>query len=263
MTSSQTVLGSERQDVELSITTKDGDTVTLSLASNYNSIYQDDKQYGKGEGVESTMYSASSQRQFNMTVEGDLDENERREIDNVIKTVDQMMNNFVNGRLKPMMAQAGKLSNMDTIGELSLKMNYTRQTVISEHTQVTGGFDPTGITYDSQGQLVTAPRSGASKAVTPEQSARSQVIDAADDLTTAMARQLARVKEVASRPYGAINQIFDKYHQQVNNLTSSNSFVPSLIDHMHKSLLDKMLNNQTNETTEAKPDKGQSITLVA
>ena len=263
MSSTQTIQGSERQDVALSITTKDGDTITLSLASNYDSIYQDDQKYGQGKAMESTMYSTTSQRQFTMTVEGNLDEQERMEVDKVVKTVDQMLNNFVNGRLKPMMAQADKLSDLDTIGDLSLKMSYSRDILVAEHTQVTAGFDPTDITYDRLGQLVAAPRTGTSQTVAPTDSAKNQVTAAADDLTKAMARQLARVREYADRPFSAIKQIFDKYRQQVKNLTSSDAFGPSLIDHMHKKLIDHVLNDQKDLTAGAESATDSAQTLVA
>jgi hypothetical protein len=248
VTSNQTVLALERQDVKLSLTTKEGDTVNISFAANSKADYQDNIEYGQGKGVESTKYSASTQQYFSMTVDGNLNKQERSEVDTVLKTIDQMLNNFVNGRLEPTMAQANKLTDLETVDNLSVKMSFSRAVMVTQHTEVQAGADPLGITYDGQGQLVPTSQSGASPAVA---SAHNQVTAAADDLTTAMARQLARVRDVADHPFDTVRQIFDKYRQQLKNLNADNAFGPALIDRMHNNLLAKMLQAQTDPTPEA------------
>jgi hypothetical protein len=239
-----TVQASESRDVVLSITTKDGDTINLSLAASSQFAYQDYLESGVGKSLESTMFSAAAKQDFTMTVEGNLSEQEQTEIGKVLNTIDQMLADFVNGRLEPMMNKAQKLSQFDTIGSLSLEMSYSREVSVAQQTKVMAESDPQGITYDRQGQLIAAPRTGTISAVAPDQSkstqAQNQVTAAADDLTTAMAQHLNELRDFAQTPFAAIRRIFDKYRQQVKNLNSDDAFGPALIDRMHKNLLDKL-----------------------
>jgi hypothetical protein len=262
ITNTQTVLASERQDVMLSYTTEDGDTVNISLAARSQSAYQNCQEYGQGKRDVSTTYSATSQQDLTMTVHGDLSKEERMELDKVMKTIDQMMTNFVDGHLEPLTAQAEKLYHFDAISNLSLEMSYSRDVLVEAQSLVQTVSDPMNITYDGQGQLVAPTRTGVPTAVAREQSPESQVTAAADDLTTAMAQQLARVRKFGDSSIGALSQIFDKHRQQVKKMNSNDAFGLALIDRIQKNLLAEMLKGQTDSTSEASTATGRARTLV-
>ncbi len=245
VTNTQTILSSKSQNVLLSISTKDGDTVNISLAANSQAAYLDSLKSEPGKAAVSTTLAAASQQDFTITVQGDLSAEEATDIGQVLTTIDRMLGSFVNGRLEPMAAQAQKLTQLDTIDGVSLQMNYSQAVSITQQTIVQAGSDPLGVTYDRQGNLV-----GASPSVSPAQSAttqlQSQAAAAADDLTATMARQLARVREFTEHPFGAIKQLFDKYSQQMQESNPDDTFGPALLGRMHKKLLSKMRHRQTD-----------------
>jgi hypothetical protein len=262
ITNTQTVRASERQDVMLSYNTKDGDTVNISLAARSQSAYQNCQEYGQGKTDGSTTYSATSQQDFTMSVHGDLSKEDRMELDKVMKTIDQMMTNFVDDHLEPLMAQAEKLYHFDAISNLSLKMSYSRDVLVEAQSLVQTVSDPLNITYDSQGQLVAPTRTGAPTSVAREQSPKNQVTAAANDLTTAMAQQLARVRNFGDYSIGAVSQIFDKHRQQVQKMNSNDAFGPALINRIQKNLLAEMLKGQLDLTSEASTATGRARTPV-
>jgi len=256
----QVTLVSTNQEVVLNLTTNEGDKISISLAARTQSDYL--KYLETGQDKEGSyarqlqMFSTNSEQNFTMTVEGNLNEQERKDIDKVLKTIDKMMTNFVQGHLEPMMTKANGLPQLDNISGLSLKMSYTRDVLVAQQTEIQRVSDPLGTTYDSRGQLT-----GMRPVLATEQpkftQPQSQITAEADDLSTAMAKQLTQVREFSTRLSSAIKQIFDKYRQYVEKLNPDDAFGPALIDHMHKDLLAKMLNENI-----AQPQEEETATLA-
>jgi hypothetical protein len=247
---------STSQNVELNLTTDEGDTVSISLAASTQADYLKYLETGQDQDGQYAnqlqMSSSNSEQGFTVTVNGDLNEQERKDIGKVLKIVDQMMTNFVQGHLEPMMAKAGKLSQLDSISDLSLEMSYSRQVLVAQQTKVQPASDSLGTTYDSQGQLTATQPTIASQQPDSTQ-LQNQVTAKADDLSTAMAKQLAPMREFVDRMQGAVKQIFDKYRQRVEKFNSDNAFGSALIDRMHKDLLAKIQNQpiDQNQAVEA------------
>jgi DnaJ-domain-containing protein 1 len=246
----QVTLASTSQNMVLSLTTNEGDKISLSLAARTQSDYLNYLETGQEKqgdyAHQLQMFSTASEQDFTMTVEGDLNEQERKDIGAVLKTIDKMMANFVQGRLEPMVAKANKLSQLDTISSLSLEMSYTREVMVAQQIEVQRVPDPLG-TYDSQGQLTDTPPAIA-RPLPESTQLRSQVTAEANDLSTVMAKQLAQVREFSDRLHGAVKQIFDKYRQRIEKLNPDNVSGTALIDRMHKDLLSKMLKEHIAQT---------------
>jgi hypothetical protein len=242
------------QNVVLNLTTKEGDNVSISLAASTQSDflkYQETRQDNEGGYVrQSQMYSSDSEKNFKMTVDGDLSEQERKDIGKVLKTIDNMMADFVQGHLEPAIEKAGKLSQLDTISGLSLDMSYTRNVLVAQQTEVQVGSDPLGTTYDSQGQLTETRPAIASQQPESTQP-QSQVSAEADDVSTIVAKQLAQVQKFADSLLGAVKQIFDKYRQRVEKLNPDDGFGPSLIDRMHNDVLAKLSDEHIIQSQES------------
>jgi hypothetical protein len=244
---------STSQDVALNLTTDEGDKISISLAASTQSDYLNYQVAGQDQdgnyAGQLQMFSTNSEQDFTMTVEGNLNDQERKDIGQVLKTIDKMMTNFVQGRLEPMIAKAGKLTQLDTISGLYLKMSYTRDVLVAQRTETQTVSDPLGATYDSQGKLTETP-----PALAPQQSEstqpQSQVTAEADDLSTAMAKKLAQVREYADRLSDAVKQMFDKHRHHVEKLNPHDAFGPALIGRMHKDLLAKMLNDNIAQPQE-------------
>ena len=101
------------QQMDVSIMTEEGDKVTLSLESMsaaFSAIHESYNDDGQGtisyEKSEVTM--ALYQREMTFSVEGDLSEEEREDIQQVMESLDKMMNHLVSGQLSPLTAEAQK-----------------------------------------------------------------------------------------------------------------------------------------------------------
>jgi hypothetical protein len=247
LTQTQLAMTSESRDVELNLTTKEGDKVSLSLEARSQALYLNYLEAGNDKEQEYArqlqLFAAESEQDFTMTVEGDLNEEERKEIGKILKTIDRMMASFVKGRIEPMLAKADKLTELDTIAGLSLEMSYSRNVLVAQQTENKIVSTPQGITYDPRGKLAEPPTTTAVPPSTADHPAAKDTGEA-DALAEAMAKHLAQVNEFADRLLGAVKQIFDKYRQQVEKLSPNNAAAPALIDRIQEGLLARMLKEQ-------------------
>ena len=139
---------SSSRSLDLDLVTEEGDKVTLSIDTRASAVYaahgkvgmEDDRLHGEwGE-----FSGGSFEREVVLSVEGDLNRQERREIRKVIKTLTRMMNNFVEGRLNPMMAKAQKLQGFETIERLEVDMSYERRVMVARQTEAAVSYDRIG-----------------------------------------------------------------------------------------------------------------------
>jgi hypothetical protein len=248
-TSTQLTSVSTSQGVELDLTTKEGDKVSISLAASAQADYLHYLETGQDANgayaQQLQMYSARSEQGFTISVDGNLSDQERSDLRKVLSTIDSIMADFVQGNLDPIAAKADKLSQLDTVSGFSLDMSYSRYV---QQTNIQTTSDPLA-TYNSQGQLAGTQAAAASE---PSGSAQilNQVAANADDATTAMAKQLAQVQDSVKHLLGALRRIFDKHRQQVEKSNPNDASAPALIDRMHDDLLAKMSNAQTAQPQE-------------
>lgn len=153
------VTGSRSLDLDL--VTEEGDKVTLSIDAQASAIYA---AHGEGGMNDESLYvqwgefsGGAFDREVSLAVEGDLNKQERREIRKVIRTINRMMQNFVQGKLNPMMAKAQKLQGLETIGSLAVEMSYERQVLVAQQTQAAVTYDQSGDV--SGGAAITDPAS--------------------------------------------------------------------------------------------------------
>lgn len=136
------------RSLDLDLVTEEGDKVTLSIDAQASAIYGAQGEAGMNDESLYAQWGEFSSGQFerevSLTVEGDLNKQERREIRKVIRTINRMMHNFVQGKLNPMMAKAQKLQGLETIGSLSVEMSYERQVLVAQQTQAAVTYDPSG-----------------------------------------------------------------------------------------------------------------------
>lgn len=141
-------LQKESQDVTL--TTEEGDKVTISLMSKFQAEYMAFDYTGQVKGasaaIQGEKLSALSTNQFQMTVEGDLNEEEQKDIRKIMDDLNGIMNDFLAGDLEEVMQNAvGLLDDTDTIASLNAVLQYQRQ-VSTEYQSVTrvSGTHPGG-----------------------------------------------------------------------------------------------------------------------
>jgi hypothetical protein len=136
-------LKKETQDITL--TTKEGDTVMISAFSQTKSSYMGfdytELVKGKMSSAKTETGSASTENEFEMTVKGDLNEEEMADIKKIIGQLDQIMNDLVSGDMKSVIPRAmGVIDNTDTISGLSAVLKYEQKVSVEQSlsTRVTG-----------------------------------------------------------------------------------------------------------------------------
>jgi hypothetical protein len=248
---SSTSLGlvSNTQHLDVNLVTKEGDTVTLSLDSRSAALYASMTQQSAERQEGHARYASDTtelsmglyEREMTFTVEGDLNEEELRDVQKVLKTIDRMMNRFVEGRLIPMQAQAARLQGLDTIAGIEANMSYERQAIVIQQKQISA-------TYDQTGGLPDATRAVVSDTVAPDQTA------AEDDLVADMAGEIQAVPTAAETIMQFVDQLLADYRSQMEAL---NAFSARLIDRVHEHLTD-LLNEAADPSLDGQPTDEQS-----
>lgn len=197
------------KQMDIDLVTAEGDKVTLSVDSRSAGLYAafedvqtDDSGAAAYEKSELTM--GLYQREMSLTVEGDLNAAERRDIKKVLKTLDNMMNKFVSGKLMPMAAQARKLQGLNTIADLDVQMSFESQTLIAKQSR-------SAATYDRLGQP------SALQAEPPESGITIPAAEA-DTVADAMAEAIQSTPTPAYRMMQSVNRLLNDYRRQMEDL---------------------------------------------
>ena len=229
---------SQSQHLEMELVTAEGDRVTLSLESQsrslavqYTGMHAEPNQVSFSQGE----ISASEQEQsMTMTLEGDLNEQEKKDLGKVLKTLKKMMADFVNDRLKPMMAKANQLGKLDTVAGLDVEMDYSRQVMTAEQTRI-------DTTYNQQGALEqpgAQARRPAERPPRPEDNWRA-LHQEAQALTDAMAEQMKQAHQFIEKMQDRIRDMFNDFHDRVAAWNPAEPAGPELIGTMHADLMAK------------------------
>ena len=196
------------QSIDLALMTKEGDKVTLSIDARTSALYA---AFGEAESGGGDDYSArfgelsisQADREVTLTVQGDLNKDERREIRKVIRTIDKMMRDFVEGDLGAVAGKADKLQRLETIDNLELSMAYERQEVVAQQRQTTVAYDQNGAAAPDQAS--TAPSSGGS------------LKDRCESLARQMAREVSASQAPADPIRRLVTGLFKTYRRQAEH----------------------------------------------
>jgi hypothetical protein len=118
---------SSSRSTGLDLVSGEGDKVTLSIdAQAFALVASSDEVELDEDGIAAqwlALRAGAVERVIQLTVEGKLNRQERREIPKILKTINKMMAQSVQGRLVPMMNKAKKLGGLETIDSLDLSMS--------------------------------------------------------------------------------------------------------------------------------------------
>ncbi len=143
---------SEQQNKDITIFTKDGDKVTLSSEKQIQALYSNysDISYQKFSGISdkysmelnnyttavNNSFEYEKNGSFSISVEGDLDKQEMRDIKKAIKSIDKIMTNLLSGGdLSKAAKKAMKVVNLDSISGIAADYSYEK-TISVEHTVI-------------------------------------------------------------------------------------------------------------------------------
>jgi hypothetical protein len=135
------------QSTDLTITTEEGDTVSLSMASATQTlagIYHSDS-YADGWSASSqtAFFEFSSRQDMTIEVNGDLNQEELEDIREAVKAIGSMIDDFLSGDLKEMAKDGELLKELNTISSLDAVFSYERQVRYGQQEKVLiGGVAP-------------------------------------------------------------------------------------------------------------------------
>jgi hypothetical protein len=138
----QTRVGSisRSQSTDLTITTDEGDTVTLSMASatEIDAGIHRSQSYGGGwaASTRTAFFEFSDSRSFSVEVDGDLNAEEQEDIRAAMKVIGGMIDDFLSGDLREMAADGEMLKELDTVASLEAAFSYERQVMYGERERV-------------------------------------------------------------------------------------------------------------------------------
>ena len=138
----QTRAGSiaQTQSTDLTLTTDEGDTVTLSLASaiEINAGIHRSTRYegGKSEDTRTAFFEFSNRRSLSIEIDGQLSAEEREDIREAVQAIGGLIDDFLTGDLQAMAADGDLLKELDTIASLDAAFSYERQVTYGEQDKV-------------------------------------------------------------------------------------------------------------------------------
>lgn len=131
---------SQKQSTALTLTTDEGDTVTLNLASavETNAGLYHSGSYDDGRAVysQTAFFKSSSSQSMAIEINGDLNEEELKDIREAVKTIGGMIDDFLFGDLQEMARDGQLLKELDTISSLDAAFSYERQALYAEQEKV-------------------------------------------------------------------------------------------------------------------------------
>ncbi|MEJ2153882.1 MAG: hypothetical protein P8X96_00950 [Desulfobacteraceae bacterium] len=210
------------QSMDLELLTEEGDKVTLSIDAQASAVYaahgavvaDDDELYGQwGE-----FSGGAFEREVDVTVDGDLNQQERREIRKVIRTLNRIMNDFVQDRLNPMISKARQLQGLKTIDSLEVEMSYERQVLIAQQAEA-------AVAYDRTGEVAAASAAPGSM-----ESVDLPIVKEAEVVAADMAGEVVS----ARTPLDPLKELADRLLQAYHDRSEEwNPLAGRVIDHIH------------------------------
>lgn len=205
---SQTQLAamSTSRSLDLSLVTAEGDTVTLSWDATAAAMaFQDESMSMDGGGNvryrQTALSMKSYESDFSLTIEGDLNADEKREIRKVLQVLNRMMGQMANGNTPMGVGDRQSLMGLDTIATLDAQMSYERNVLVANQAQAE-------MVYNQAGELSDLPDRGATALPTgpPE--------PAMDTLAREMAGVVHRARAPRAHKLHAVDGLFERHRKR-------------------------------------------------
>ena len=193
---------SQKHSTDLTITTDEGDTVTLSLASALEAsagIYRSDSSAnGWTASTQTTFFEFSSSQNMAIEINGDLNEAEMEDIREAVKAVGLMIDDFLSGDLQEMAKDGKLLKELDTVSSLEAAFSYERQLLVGEQERVEIGS-------------MAPEKSGHAHRHRRGHGRLHGLMERIDRLTDDMAEQVKGHRGHRKRLAGSIEDLFGQY----------------------------------------------------
>ena len=111
-----------QQDTDFTIVTTEGDKVTLSYDSEFQAAYVTYDSFSRINGdfsrSQGEMLGFHASREFTISVDGDLNEQEIKDIKKALKTVSRIMRDFLSGDIDHAIARTMNIGDLESISSL-------------------------------------------------------------------------------------------------------------------------------------------------
>lgn len=207
LSQSQLSAVSTSRSLNLSLVTAEGDKVTLSTSAQAAAVYANVESTVVGENGDyyhrqEELSAAGYQFDLDFSVEGDLNADEQREIQQVVQSLNKMMHQYINGNQLPDSAGIEKLSGMETIASLDARLSYESSVMTARQTSA-------AVVYDRNGAVTTGSGNMSAMLASPDRQT-TQTDSMADD----MARKFQAAKAPWRHKLRAVNHLFAAHKER-------------------------------------------------
>ncbi|VAX29871.1 hypothetical protein MNBD_NITROSPIRAE01-76 [hydrothermal vent metagenome] len=129
-TQSSSAMLQVEKNSDITLFTAEGDKVTLSSASRFEASYATYSSQGVMDGnafqVNAEAYSVSEAFVFELSVEGDLNKEELKDIKEALKTIEKLTSDFFAGKTEQAVDHAEGITKLDTIASFEAVLQYSK-----------------------------------------------------------------------------------------------------------------------------------------
>jgi hypothetical protein len=127
---------SQSQTADITIVTAEGDTVTLSSSKSADLSVATYNAQGQVGGSSGTISGTSAQlhrtNAFSITVDGDLNKEELKDIRTAIRTIQKAASDVLKGHEEKAAARTAKLSDLDQIASIDADLEFNREVSVTQ-----------------------------------------------------------------------------------------------------------------------------------
>ncbi len=139
-----------QQSSDITLFTAEGDKVTLSSASSFEASYATYSRQGVIDGnafqVDAEAYSVSEAFVFELSVEGDLNAEELKDIKKALQTIEKLTSDFFSGKTDKILDRAERITKLDSIASFEAVLQYSKslsaQAAVNETAPVNTNHSP-------------------------------------------------------------------------------------------------------------------------
>ena len=266
----------------LSVTTAEGDTITLSAnlesdlhAVNYKSHAEGD---GKTVDIEAKYAEFSLKQEFGVTVEGDLNEQEVKDLEKLFRKVANIFKQYLNGHDDEALAKTAKLAErfgkLSSLSGLDLSVDVERSVTIfaaQVASEVTGrpalpaGQQPQtpATTFPTATPGVAPSTAAAIPQPSSGTTAPTQLsVDAAAPASDQVTRLVVSAQD-ASQQKSLVQQVLDALKDTRVESNKVGKYLPDFLKKLREDLHDELRGHreQTPQTATAGPSESPATTV--
>jgi hypothetical protein len=118
---------SSETDAQITIKTAEGDTVAITLDSQIDATYAFYSRPGTNDAtsLRAEILTASASRDVSISVQGDLNEQERADISSLVKQLERVIRSFLKGNMSAAVHQALGGPSLDSLAGYALNIEHT------------------------------------------------------------------------------------------------------------------------------------------